>query len=176
MIIAQELLIVLLIVPLILAFFAGVWCAWDDFDNKILIAVTIVLVVFGLFSIGVGISAYASGDKEYYDVEGDSVYLYALGSGSGVHGTFLLGTGSIDDTQYYIGYTNIRNNEYKQIKFDASKSKLILDDSETPRAVPVLRKMKEKTFLPDVIVDSPIQYGFDIYIPTDGIKQVYAVN
>ena len=83
MIIAQDAVIVLQALPLIFAFFTGLYCVFTDFDIKLLNIITIVLIVVGVSFIGIGVSACVTDDKCYYEVDCGTTYLYALGS-SGV--------------------------------------------------------------------------------------------
>lgn len=137
-------------------------------NNKI---VNILAIIALLFGIGLLVVELNTPFEENRDID-TSINLYALGSGNGVHGTFILGGGSINDIQYYVGYTNIDDNKFTQVKFDASKSILILDDNETPRAETYKYHKKIFGLLDDEITNSTTY----IYIPKDGLKNVYEIN
>lgn len=137
-------------------------------DNKI---INILAIIVLLLDVGLLVVVLNTPVEENRDID-TSINLYALGSGNGVHGTFILGGGGINDIQYYVGYTNIDDNKFTQVKFDASKSILILDDNETPRAETYKYHRKIFGLFDDEITNSTTY----IYIPKDGLKNVYEIN
>ena len=158
---------VLWIITLCLFFwFVGIDC---KAGTIISIVLTFFFLVFSLILMFGGVPTYESDYTSTID-------LYALESGSGLKSVFLLGGGTINNIQYYIGYTNVGNNDYRQVKFDASKSILRLDDEEKPRAEIYKRHRFYNVF--DLMLIDKGYYDTDtiIYIPTDGLKNSYAVN
>lgn len=126
-------------------------------------SVLLLLIVFGASPIY----------EEEYD---RTVNLYALDSDNDIRGTFLLGGGNVHNIQCYIGYTNIVEDDYKQIKFDASNSVLRLKDDETPRAE-IYKECKFISYFNLILLET--MYSSEkaiLYIPHDGLKNEYSVN
>lgn len=126
---------------------------------------------------GILILIMAFGGTPIYEEEyGRTVNLYALDSDNGLTGTFLLGSGTIQNIQYYIGYINIEEDDYKQIKFDASNSVLRLKDDETPRAE-IYKEYKFMKYFNLILLETMYSSEKSIlYIPRDGLKNEYSVN
>ena len=134
-----------------------------------------ILIPLLLFSLLILIMAF--GGTSIYEEEYDkTINLYALDSDNGVRGTFLLGGGNIHDVQYYIGYTNTKEDDYMRVKFDASNSVLRLKDNETPRAE-IYKEHKFRSFFNLILIEDIISSEKAIlYIPRDGLKNEYSVN
>lgn len=144
-------------------------CDWND-------ALSVCLMILCIVSFALIFVALFVGEPVYEEEYDKTINLYALDSGNGVKGTFLLGSGSVNDVQYYIGYTNVGGKDYAQVKFDASKSILRLDDEEIPRA-----EMYKIHSFGNVFGLFLIDKGYSgikaiLYIPTTGLKNVYEVN
>lgn len=136
----------------------------------------IIILIFSIL-FGILVSVLVFGGTPIYEEEYDrTINLYALDSGNGVKGIFLLGGGTIHDVQYYIGYTNTKEDDYMQVKFDASNSVLRLKDDEIPRAE-IYKQHGFSNFFDLILVEkSGVSEKAILYIPRDGLKNEYSVN
>lgn len=63
--------------------------------------------------------------------------IVSLKDSSNISGSFFLGTGSIDQKQYYVAYVTTTNqgNTFKQIKIPVNKTIIEENNNQTPRIV-----------------------------------------
>lgn len=81
--------------------------------------------------------------KEIKEYTGKYIPIVSLERDSNIKGSFILGTGSIEEIDYYYMYNNLKNNTYKLFKLPC-KEYII---RETDEVLPGIRKVKiTKTF------------------------------
>lgn len=105
--------------------------------------------------------------------------IYSLSVTTEVNGHFILGSGSVNSTMYYVFYTKDDNDLYKMSKAAVGNTLIKLDSSQTPKLTKVVQRI---TKIPDTIFGGTQEsYEVDTYkriliVPNNTIRQEYKVN
>jgi hypothetical protein len=164
------------IILAIITFIMGILELYDGFDsflatmgNMFLHFVLTAVMFFVGCLIAMGIGLYMP--KHWEDTQ---VKLASLKDANGMRGEFVLGTGSIQTSQYYMWYEDTKDG-YRPNKVEAGHNVLIKEDSTlhgTGTLVISTRKMNKKSLSHWLVFDVSVwsdQYKFTI--PVGSIKK-----
>lgn len=102
-----------------------------------------VLGFLGLISSPIAIASYVSLEQVYTKCVANIVSLERDGV---VSGRFCLGSGTIEDKQYYFYYTEIKSNTYKLGKIECDDSYIVETDQYEPSIYEIKEKGKPKYY------------------------------
>jgi len=107
----------------------GLWlCLKDGIDHPIELLFSLFIGVMGL-GIGVVLSLVCTTGVTYQDSYVFSNDIISLKGNSEVSSSFFLGTGSINEHQYYVYYLDLGSSRYKLDKVKTSRTIIVQDNN-----------------------------------------------
>lgn len=146
----------------------------DDFD--MIHGALIAALFFGLFTV-LTVIGIESGELKL-DHEERAYEIVSLKSKSEISGSFFLGTGSIDDREYYYTFAEVEEDRYKRVTIPSDNSIIEETDEKTPH---VTKKYYVRDGV-DWIVPEWIDKGevskveYNIYVPKGTIIKEFSVK
>ena len=112
-------------------------------------------------------------EKPYVD---KTIRLYALNDGSQIHGSFFLGSGTINEKFVYHFYKRVGTNTFRHDYIDASGVNIIENKNVNPRIEFYKKKRKKCKYGKWHIHEGERGGATKIFVPKGSIKNVYNLD
>ena len=151
---------------------------WMLTNNKVIGSIiwSIIMTSFLLW-FTFGLWGYDRDISEEYQVPCDDIY--SLNISTEVHGSFVLGFGSVGSETYYTFYTKDSNDLYKMSKVGVNRTLIKLDSSQSPKMVKVVQLISSTPCT--IFGGNKSSHEYDtgkriLVVPSNTIRQEYKVN
>ncbi|MFW6046949.1 MAG: hypothetical protein ACOCP4_04090 [Candidatus Woesearchaeota archaeon] len=130
------------------------------------ISMCVILTIIGalfLLVISIAITEYHGKVVEKY-----SEYMYNISSlhnNTEISGSFFIGSGSIDETEYYFTFVKIGDNTYKRKKFRTDDTYIIESNSGKPRVIKKTANMKLNDYITPSWLTTITRPKYYMYVP-----------
>lgn len=156
-------------------FIFGIWAYWRwiNYDHKFWTGFFFFVWLVGCFA--TPLATYNSYESSLeYTSEEHEFYIYSLGNDKYTEGSFILGSGSIDQKDYYFFFVNYTVGMHRE-KLPVSEVYLIEGDYDRPAVKGVYRKYKDDGKFWKIMDDLEPRY-YKAYVPRGTIVKEFRVR
>jgi len=141
----------------------------DDFGLYIVMSL-VVGAILAMLGVILTMIVHASSPKIYTTYEKPIVSMY---NDQQISGSFFLGSGTIDETEYYFCMEKIEENRYKRLQVPAKHTIICESDTESPKYKYTIEKSVYEKFL---VLDFSDISNRELVVPKNTIIKQFSIK